>query len=97
MIAAYGDQIHVNLSEYKIMVPKGDFFIAIQWLPTIGNASQISYTTFSTTKLTGFKPFIGAQPINGKERTFLVKDYSGNWLPSTDKAKLAIAVTGRAE
>lgn len=97
VIATYGDQIHVNLSKYKIMVPKGNFFIAIQWLPTIGNASQITYTTFSTTKLTGFKPFVGLQPINDKERTFFVKDYSGNWLPSPDKAKLAIAITSSGE
>lgn len=93
----YASKIVTNLSKYKIMVPKGDFFVAIQWLPNIDNASQISYNTFSTTKLTGFKPFVGVEPIKDEEATFFVKDYSGNWQKSPDKGKLAIGVTGRVE
>ncbi|WP_029275121.1 hypothetical protein [Pedobacter borealis] len=95
--AENSNKIVANLSKYKIIIPKGDFFVAIQWLPNIDNASQISYSTFSSTKLTGFKPYVGVEPIKGKDVTFFVKDYSGNWKISPDKVKLAIAVTGRTE
>jgi len=95
--AENSDKIVANLSKYKIIVPKGDFFVAIQWLPNIDNASQITYKTFSTTKFTGFKPFVGIEPSKDKDTTFFVKDYSGNWQKSQDKGKLAIALTGRTE
>ncbi|QNR82893.1 hypothetical protein H9N25_12935 [Pedobacter riviphilus] len=95
--AENSEKIVANLSKYKIIIPKGDFFVAIQWLPNIDNASQIAYSTFSSTKLTGFKPYVGVEPIKGKDVTFFVKDYSGNWKISPDKVKLAIAITGSTE
>lgn len=97
VVTENSDKIVANLSKYKIIVPKGGFFVAIQWLPNIENASQIAYDTFSTTKLTGFKPFVGIVPAKDKGLSFFVKDYSGNWQKSADKGKLAIALTGRTE
>lgn len=88
--------ITVNLKQYKIMVPKGDFFVAVEWIRNDENMSKTTYNDESIAfNITSYRPFIGISTNEGPKLNVYGLTFFDKWEPldnlSPDFTDLAIS------
>jgi len=88
--------ITVILKQYKINVPKGDFFIAIEWVRNDENRSKTTYNDQSLTfNVTSYRPFIAISTNEGPKLNVYGLNFFDKWEPlanlSPDFTDLAIS------
>ncbi|RQO77157.1 hypothetical protein DBR40_10895 [Pedobacter sp. KBW01] len=74
--------ITVNLKQYKIMVPKGDFFVAVEWIRNDENMSKTTYNDESIAfNITSYRPFIGISTNEGPKLNVYGLTFFDKWEP----------------
>ena len=78
----------INLSDFMILIPKGYFYLSIEWLKIKGNEDTRSINQEWKNNLTGelatlktnvFKPYLGQKEINHIKPVIYSKNFKGIW------------------
>ncbi|TKC07187.1 hypothetical protein [Pedobacter frigoris] len=75
------ENIPVNLAKHNIVLPKGKFMVAVEWIQTPGNFSYIVWEQGKYNNGQSLRPFIGVNDKKGNKLNVMALDLGGNWKP----------------
>lgn len=75
------ENIPVNLVKYNILLPKGKFMVAVEWIQSPRNFSYVVWEQGKYKNSQSLRPFVGVNEKTGNKLNVMALDFGGNWKP----------------
>lgn len=75
------DNTNIDLTKYNILVPKGRFMVAVEWIPARKNINYVFWTKLFNSMGQSMRPFVGINEERGTQLNVMALDFAGNWKP----------------